>query len=72
MKWLEEKNLRFKSKCHKVVTNEENRIVMSPSDNKRLQDFDKITTHQYETPAIMVCLSQLLSSENAHQILSDQ
>ena len=66
------KELRFKSKCHKVVTHEENRIVMSPSDNKILQDSDKITTHQYETHAIKVCISQLLSSENAHRILRDQ
>ena len=69
---IRRKELRFKNSCHKVTTNEENRIVMSPGDDKRLQTFDGITTYQYGTPAVKVCESQMLSPKNVHRILRDR
>ena len=66
---IRRKKLRFKNNCHKVVTNEENRIAMSPGDHKRLQTFDGITTYQYGTPAIKVCELDILLNEKAKRLL---
>ena len=46
---------RFKSDYHNVYTEQINGIVLSINDNKRLQTFDKITTHPYGTNAFKVC-----------------
>ena len=51
---------RFKSDCHNVYTEEINKIPLSSNDDKRLQTFDKITTHPYVTNAFKVCESEML------------
>ena len=52
---------RFKSDCHNVYTEEINKIALSSNDDKRLQTFDKITTHPHGTNAFKVCVSEILS-----------
>ena len=49
---------RFKSDCHKVYTEEVNKIALSSNDDKRLQTFDKVTTYPYGTNAFKVCESE--------------
>ena len=51
---------RFKSDCHKVHTEEINKIAQSSNDDKRLQTFNKITTYPYGTNAFKVCKSKML------------
>ena len=36
---------RFKSDHHKVDTEEVNKIALSSNDDKKIQTFDKVTTH---------------------------
>ena len=55
---------RFKSEIHDLYTEEVNKIALSRNDNKRLQTFDKITTHPYGTSAGRVCKTELLSKVN--------
>ena len=38
---------RFKSESHDVCTQEVNKIALSSNDDKRLQDFDRITSYPY-------------------------
>ena len=38
---------RFRSNCHNVYTEQINKIALSSNDDKRLQIFDKTTTHPY-------------------------
>ena len=45
----------FKSERHEVYTEEFNKIAQSNIDDKRLQTFDKITTHLFRTSAGKVC-----------------
>ena len=52
---------RFKSDCHNVYTEEINKTALSSNDDKRLQTFDKITTHLHGTNAFKVCVSEILS-----------
>ena len=54
---------RFKSDHHKVYTEEINKIALSSNDDKRLQTFDKITTHPYGTNAFKVCESEMLNKQ---------
>ena len=49
---------RFESDCHNVYTEQINKIALSRNDDKRLQTFDKITTHPYGTNAFKVCESE--------------
>ena len=49
---------RFKSKYHKVYTEEVNKIALSSNDDEILQTFDKITTYSYGTSAFKVCESE--------------
>ena len=51
---------RFKSDCHKVHTEEINKIAQSSNDDKRLQTFNKITTYPYGTNAFKACKSKML------------
>ena len=46
---------RFKSDHHNVFTKEINKVAARSNDDKRIQDFDGITTHAYGTAAIKVC-----------------
>ena len=52
------------SKRHDVYTEEINRIALSSNDDKRLQNFDKITSYPYGTSAGKVCETELLSIVN--------
>ena len=52
---------RFKSDHHNVFTEEINKVAISSNDDKRIQDFDGITTHAYGTPAIKLCESEILA-----------
>ena len=53
----------FKSDHHKVYTEEINKIALSSNDDKRLQTFDKITTHPYGTNVFKVCESEMLNKQ---------
>ena len=53
--------LRFKSDLHIVYTEEVNKIAISSNDDKRLQTYDKITTHPYGTNAFKVCESEMVA-----------
>ena len=53
--------LRFKSDHQDVYTEEVNKIALSSNDDKRLQTFDRITTHPGGTNVFKVCESEILS-----------
>ena len=44
-----------------MYTEEVNKIALSSNDDKRLQTFDKVTTHSYRINAFKVCESEMLS-----------
>ena len=46
---------RFRSDHHRVYTEEVNKIALSSNDDKRLQTYDKVTTHPYGTNLFKVC-----------------
>ena len=46
---------RFKSETHNVYTEEVNKIALSSNNDKRLQNFDRITSYPYGTSAGKVC-----------------
>ena len=52
---------RFKSDHHNVFTKEINKVATRSNDDKRIQDFDGITTHAYGTAAIKVCEWEMLA-----------
>ena len=52
---------RFRNERHDVYTEEINKIALSSNDDKRLQTFDRITSHPYGTSAGKVCKTDLLS-----------
>ena len=52
---------KFKSDYHNLYTEQINKIKLRSNDDKRLQAFDKITTYPYETNAIKVRGSEMLS-----------
>ena len=54
----------FKSEAHNVYIEEVNKIALSSNDDKRLQTFDRITSHPYGTSAGKVCKTELLSKVN--------
>ena len=51
---------QFRSDHHKVYTEEVNKIALSSNDDKRIQQFDKVTTYPYGTNAFMVCENEML------------
>ena len=62
-KTTKRKQLRFRSDHRYVFTEEINKTLISPNDDKRLQAHDGINTHQYGTPAVDVCKSQMLNDK---------
>ena len=64
--FLEEKKIlrsqkRFKSDGHDVYTEEINKVALSFNDDKRIIDYDGITTYPYEIGAGILCKQELLS-----------
>ena len=53
---------RIKSYSDYVYTEKVNKISLSSNDDKRLQTFDKITTHPYGINTLKVCESEMLNS----------
>ena len=51
---------RFKSYYHDVNTEKVNKIALSSNDDKRLQTFDRITTHPYGANVFKVCENEML------------
>ena len=49
---------RFNSDCHKVYTEEVNKIALSSNDDKRLHTFDNVTTYPYGTNTFKVRKSE--------------
>ena len=62
----------YKSDVQRAYTLKQNKIAMSPNDDKRLQTYDIITTYQYGTPSLKVCKSELLANKHKLPILSDK
>ena len=54
----------FKRERHDVYTEKVNKIALSSNDDKRLQNFDRITTYPYGTSAGRACKTELLSKVN--------
>ena len=52
---------QFKSDHHSVYAIHVNKIAISSNDDKRIQDFDGITTHAYGTSVFKVCESEMLT-----------
>ena len=52
---------RFKSEAHNLYAEEINKIALSSNDDKRLQTFDRITSHPYGTSTGKVYKTELLS-----------
>ena len=54
------KQQAFRYDHHKVYTVEINKIALSSNDDKRVQTFDKITTHPLGTNAFKVCECEMM------------
>ena len=52
--------LRFKSDCHNVCTEEVNKIAISYDDDKRIQTYDGVATYPDSTSVFKVCESEML------------
>ena len=57
---IRKSQLRFKSDCHDVYTEQINKIALSSNDDKRIQTFDKITTYPYGTSVFKVCENEMM------------
>ena len=55
---------RFKSEKYDVYTEEINKIALSSNDDKRLQNYGRITSYPYGTSAEKVCKTEMLSKVN--------
>ena len=47
-----------------IKCTQNNKIVLSSNDDKRIQTFDKVTTYLYGTNAFMVCKNEMLLKKN--------
>ena len=52
---------RFKSDYDNEYTEQINEIALSSNHDKRLQTFDRITSHPYGTNAFKACENEMLS-----------
>ena len=43
-----------------MYTEEVNKIALSSDGDKRLQTFNRVTTHPYETPAVKPCENEMM------------
>ena len=60
---------RFKSEAHNVYTEEVNKITLSSNDDKRLQNYDRITSYPYRTSVGKVCKTEMLSKVNIKRLI---
>ena len=60
---------RFKSDHHRIYTEEVNKVAQRSNDDKRIQTFDKITTHPYGTSVFKICESEMTNVCNAKETL---
>ena len=51
----------FKSERHLVITIQIKKIALSNNDDKRLIDFNRLTTHAYGTNVGKICKNELLT-----------
>ena len=51
--------IRFKSDCHNIYTVKVNKVALRNRDNKRLQDYDQVTTYPIGTNPYIVCKSEM-------------
>ena len=51
--------IRFKSDCHNIYTVKVNIVALRNRNNKRLQDYDKVTTYPIGTNPYIVCKSEM-------------
>ena len=51
--------IRLKSDCHNIYTVKVNKVALRNRDNKRLQDYDKVTTYPIGTNSYIVCKSEM-------------
>ena len=51
--------IRFKSDCHNIYTVKVSIVALRNRDNKRLQDYDKVTTYPIGTNPYIVCKSEM-------------
>ena len=66
---IQKSQLRFKSDCHDVYTEKVNKIALSSNDDKRIQKFDRITTHLYVTSLFEVCENEMKNVCNAKETI---
>ena len=64
---MRKSQLRFKSDCHDVYIEKVNKIALSSNDDKRIQTFDKITTHPYGTSVYKICKNKMKNVCNAKE-----
>ena len=57
-KTIMEDEIRFKSDCRNIYTVKVNKVPLRNRDNKRLQDYDKVTTYPIGTNPYIVCKSE--------------
>ena len=53
-----------------MYTEEVNNIALSSNNDKRIQTFDKVTTHPYGTNVFKVCENEMLLKKN--KVMYDQ
>ena len=51
--------IRFKSDCHNIYTVKVNKVALRNRDNKRLQDYDKVTRYPIGINPYIVCKSEM-------------
>ena len=51
--------IRFKSDCHNIYTVKVNKVALRNRDNKRLQDYEKVTMYPIGTNPYIVCKSEM-------------
>ena len=68
---IRKSQLRFKSDCHDVYIEKINKIALRSNDDKRIQTFDKITTHPYGKSVFKICENKMKNICNAKETLKN-
>ena len=66
---IRKSQLRLKSGCDDVYTKKISKIALSNNDDKRIQTFDKISTHPYGTSVFKVCENEMKNIRDAKETL---